>query len=116
MRLALVIAGGILFSLMASAQDTEPSAAPPSPENGPGALPAIQTWTDPRENGFSVRAPVGWPIAGGTQWTGAMDAHSVVRERSLDGQLTAFMDDPGLLPRQVPNPLYARLGWIEGRV
>jgi hypothetical protein len=73
-------------------------------------------WTDPTEQAFSVEVPKGWQVSGGVHWNGPTDAKGFLRAKSPDDKVQVFIDDPEILPRQVPHPAYAQLGYVEGRV
>ncbi len=74
------------------------------------------TWTDPTEQSFTVEVPKGWQVSGGVHWNGPTDARGFLRAKSPDGKVQVFIDDPDILPRQVPHPVYTQMGWVEGRV
>ena len=76
---------------------------------------AFTKWTEPKEHSFSVDVPQGWRITGGLHWNGPLDPRGYVRAQSPDGKLQVFIDDPDVLPRQVPHPTTDRLGYVEGR-
>jgi len=73
-------------------------------------------WTEPKEQSFSVEVPKGWQVSGGVHWNGPTDVRSFLRAKSPDEKVQVFIDDPEILPRQVPHPAYAQMGWVEGRV
>lgn len=105
-RILCILAVG----LTAPAASAAPALAPPP------KLPQLVAWTDPLERAFTVRVPAGWTIAGGTRRNSPIDARNFVVARSADGRVTAYVDAPGILPRQEPHPAYFSLGWYEGRV
>jgi hypothetical protein len=88
------------------------SAAPGQAPNG--TAPALVEWTDPTEHAFTVKVPQGWKINGGTKWQGPITPRGYVIAESPDGKIRAFLDDPDVIGRQVPHPMYAPLGWREG--
>ena len=73
-------------------------------------------WVDPTEHAFRVEVPKDWQVSGGLHWNGQVDARCFVRARSSDGKIQIFLDDPDILPRTILNPVYTRMGWVEGRV
>ncbi len=73
-------------------------------------------WTDPTEQSFTVEVPAGWKVSGGVHWNGPTDVRSFLRAKSPDEKVQVFIDDPEILPRQVPHPAYAQMGLVEGRV
>ncbi len=83
---------------------------------GTPQLPKLIRWTDPTERAFTVNVPAGWRISGGTHRNSPIDARNYVVAESPDGTVKAWVNDPGVLPRQEPHPMYLRLGWVEGRV
>jgi len=80
-----------------------------------GAMTFVK-WTEPKEQSFSVEVPKGWQVDGGLHWNGPTDARGFLRAKSPDEKVQVFIDDPEILPRQVPHPAYAQIGWVEGRV
>jgi hypothetical protein len=78
-------------------------------------MPEMVAWQDPIERAFTVNVPRGWKIGGGTHRNSKMDARNYVSAESPDGKIRVWMDDPDVLPRQAPHPMYYRLGWTEGR-
>ena len=79
-------------------------------------LPAMVRWTDPSEGAFTVEAPKGWRITGGTRRIAYTDVRLYVRAESPDGKVRVWINAPNILPRQEPNPHYYNLGWYEGMV
>lgn len=73
-------------------------------------------WTEPKEQSFSVEVPKGWQVSGGVHWNGPTDARGFLRAKNLEEKVQVFIDDPEILPRQVPHPAYTQMGWVEGRV
>jgi len=74
------------------------------------------TWHDPRENAFRVGVPSGWRVGGGTARGASIDVRFVVRAESPDETIRVFIDDPDLLPRQVPDQMMLRAGLREGQI
>ncbi len=106
-----------LAALAALATATALLAAAPAPRLAPPPkLPQLVAWNDPLEHAFTVRVPAGWRIEGGTRRNSPIDARNYVVAHSPDGSITAYVDAPGILPRQEPHPAYYALGWYEGRV
>jgi hypothetical protein len=68
------------------------------------------------EGAFRVNVPEGWQVSGGTHRNSPIDARNYVAVKSPDKKVVAWIDDPNILPRQVPHPAYYRLGYFEGRV
>jgi hypothetical protein len=112
MKVTLCAAIIVLASGWAWGQPQNNSSAP---LQAPPRLPAMSRWSDPTERAFSVNVPAGWRIAGGTHRIAPIDARSYVTAESPDGKIRVFVNDPDVLPRQEPHPLYVRQGYIEGR-
>jgi hypothetical protein len=97
--------------------------APIAPANGPtpsvlatiSKMPEMVVWQDPAERAFTVNVPKGWKLSGGTHRNSKMDARNYVDAQSPDGKIRVWMNDPDVLPRQEPHPMYYKLGWYEGR-
>ena len=87
----------------------------PKTARAQGDTPFVK-WVEPTERSFSVAVPKDWQVSGGLHWNGPIDARGFVRVQSPDGKVQIFIDDPDILPRQVPHLAYAQLGWVEGRV
>ncbi len=98
-----------LMCVSAKAQKQNDLAPPPK-------LPQMVRWSDPTERAFTVNVPSGWRITGGTHRIAPIDARNYVGAESPGGKIKVWLDDPNILPRQVPHPAYYRLGWYEGRV
>jgi hypothetical protein len=77
-------------------------------------IPAFVQWVDPVESAFRLDVPQSWTIIGGLRWQGPITARGFVTAQSPDGRIRVFLDDPDLVGRQVPHPLYAQMGWREG--
>src|SRR5947209_2255359 len=78
-------------------------------------IPKFEAWTDPTERAFTVNVPQGWTVSGGTHRNSPIDARNFVAVQSPEKNVIAWVDDPGILPRQAPHPAYYRLGWVEGK-
>ncbi len=85
--------------------------APPPAEDLP-----LAAWRDPGEGAFTVRVPRGWQVTGGVHRSSPIDVRLIVRAQSPDGHIQVFVDDPDILPRQVPNPMLQQLGQREGQI
>src|SRR5438093_12032445 len=79
-----------------------------------GTVPALVEWTDPTEHAFTVKVPQAWKINGGTKWQGPITPRGYVIAESPNGKIRVFLDDPDIIARQVPHPMYTQLGWREG--
>jgi hypothetical protein len=87
-----------------------------APRPAAAALPRFVMWTDPTERAFTVQVPSGWQVRGGTHRNSPIDARNFVAVQEPGKKIVAWVDDPNILPRQVPHPAYYRLGYYEGRV
>ena len=85
-----------------------------APAQAPNAVPTLIEWTDPTEHAFTVKVPQAWKINGGTKWQGPITPRGYVKAESPDGKIRVFLDDPDIIARQVPHPMYTQLGWREG--
>jgi hypothetical protein len=98
---------------MALAGPSFPDRTVAAPTEKTGIPPFVQ-WIDPTEKAFTVDVPQGWAIIGGTRWQGPTAARGFVTAESPGGRIHVFLDDPDIVGRQVPHPMYAQLGWREG--
>jgi len=106
----------ILFAL--TAQLFAASELQTAPQNSaPNTLPVIlfDSWRDPMESAFTVSVPRGWQINGGASRRAAVDVRNVVRAVSPGGRVQIFVDDPDIVPRQVPDAMMMRAGYREGQ-
>ncbi len=106
-----------------------PPSAPPQAASNP-TLPAasraaatppaqdlpLAAWRDPGEGAFTLSVPRGWQVTGGVHRSSPIDVRLIVREQSPDGHIQVFLDDPEILPRQVPNPMLHQYGGREGQI
>jgi hypothetical protein len=72
-------------------------------------------WADPNEGAFTVNVPRDWRVSGGASRRAAVDIRQVVRATSPDGNIEVFLDDPNIVPRQVPDAMMAQMGMREGQ-
>jgi hypothetical protein len=72
-------------------------------------------FADPNEGAFTVNVPRDWKISGGASRRAAVDIRQVVRATSPDGNIEIFLDDPNIVPRQVPNAFMGQMGMREGQ-
>jgi hypothetical protein len=86
----------------------------------PPAAPADTQWTTYADPGaphaFTIEAPVGWQVAGGTQVISPVDTREGVVMRSPDGAIQLFLGDPALPVFAVPTPMLASQGLRAGSV
>ena len=83
----------------------------------PGMGPAGQQWmtyTDPGAHAFTVEAPKGWQVAGGTQKITDRESREGVVMRSPDGAIQLFFGDPTLPMFAVPSESLASRGARTG--
>jgi hypothetical protein len=78
-------------------------------------MPEMVAWQDPAEHAFTANVPQGWRVSGGTHRNSKTDARSYLYAQSPDHKILVWINDPGVLPRQEPHPMYYRLGWYEGK-
>ncbi len=71
-------------------------------------------WQDPRENAFTIAAPRGWRVEGGTVRYAGNDVVIGVTLTSADGQINLFLGDPSIPRYQMPNETFRSLGLVEG--
>jgi hypothetical protein len=119
--LAAIVLG--FLTMGGAAQNSAANTAPQTPATTPAEpVPAGQAttrfvrWIEPKEHSFSVEVPQGWQVIGSVNWTGPTDAQQFLRLQSPDSKVVVFLGDPELLPRTVPNQMYALTGAVEGRV
>jgi hypothetical protein len=75
----------------------------------------FQSWKDPEEGAFRLNVPKGWEISGGASRRSAADIRHVVRANGPGGKIKIFIDDPNIVPRQVPDAMMQRMGMREGQ-
>jgi hypothetical protein len=88
-------------------------------QNPPADLPRLSylQWREPQEGAFTVDVPGGWHAEGGVTWNTIYSNRPWIRVRNPENTALVFIGDPHLLPRIVPNALYARYkGWQQGMV
>jgi len=103
-----IFTGGVLAAILALGSASTGGTAPNQIN--------FAQWVEPTEHAFTVEVPKDWQVNGGLHWNSPIDPRGFVRVRSSDGKVQIFIDDPDILPRMVPNPVYTRMGWVEGRV
>jgi len=89
--------------------------APATTRPANSGAPEMVLWQDPAEHAFTLQVPRGWNVRGGTVRHSRMDARNYVIAKSPDGKIQVWFNDPDVLPRQEPHPMYARIGWYEGK-
>ena len=72
------------------------------------------TYTDPGAHAFTIEAPKGWQVAGGTQKISDKESREGVVMRSPDGAIQLFLGDPALPIFAVPSPALAGRGLRTG--
>jgi hypothetical protein len=87
----------------------------------PGAKPPLTvvmfgSWRDPNEGAFTLNVPRNWQISGGANRRAAVDIRHIVRATEPSGRIHIYIDDPNIIPRQVPEPMSMRMGMGEGRI
>ena len=75
---------------------------------------AFTTWTDPRENAYSVSVPQGWQTVGGSYRLSATDIRSGLVTASPDQQIRVMLGDSNLGTFIQPNLMMAYAGLREG--
>jgi hypothetical protein len=73
-------------------------------------------WRDPREGAFTISVPQSWAVTGGTFRRSAVDITLAMRTHTADDRVQIFVNDPDIVPREVPNQLTAMAGQREGQV
>jgi hypothetical protein len=115
-RLALSITLGAVPTEQAPTAANPPAAPSPSAPPPPLSGSPFTTWREPREGAFTLSVPRSWLISGGVHRNGPVDVRLLVRAPSPDGHITVLLDDPDILPRQVPNALMQQAGIREGQI
>jgi hypothetical protein len=96
------------------------SGSAPSPQSAAEGrvLPVVTfvEWRDPREGAFTMSVPHSWSVTGGTFRRSAVDITHAVRAHTADDRVQIFVNDPDIVPREVPNRLTAMAGQREGQV
>ena len=91
-----------------------PAAAPGAPTAKPIGATKFVTWTDPRENAFTISIPEGWKAVGGAYRLSATDVRIGVVLGSPDGQMRVLLGDSNLGTFIEPNQMMAYAGLREG--
>src|SRR5579862_4799013 len=81
--------------------------APATANAKPAGPIAFTTWTDPRENAYTVSVPQGWQAVGGAYRLSATDVRSGVALASPDGQMRVRIGDSNVGTFIVPNQMMA---------
>jgi hypothetical protein len=83
----------------------------------PEVLPVVvfTQWRDPNEGAFTLNVPQNWRMSGGAARRAAVDIRNVVRATSPEGRIQILMDDPAIVPRQVPDAMMTQMGLREGQ-
>jgi hypothetical protein len=72
------------------------------------------TWTDPRENAYSMAVPQGWQVLGGSYRLSATDIRNGVVIISPDSRVRVIVGDSTLGGFTLPNQMLAMAGLREG--
>jgi hypothetical protein len=88
--------------------------AAPAAAGKPAGPITFTTWSDPRENAFSLSVPQGWNAVGGAYRLSATDIRSGVALASPDGQIRVRLGDSNLGTFIEPNQMMAYAGLREG--
>jgi len=91
-----------------------PAAAPGAATAKPIGATTLVTWTDPRENAFTISIPEGWKAVGGAYRLSATDVRIGVVLGSPDGQMRVLLGDSNLGTFIEPNQMMAYAGLREG--
>lgn len=99
------------------------SKAGASVSGAPGALgqparAAVQwvRYNDPSENAFSLEAPAGWTVTGGSRRMSAVEVRTGVTIKSPDGRIEIFYGDNDVPIFTTPNAMLEMGGFHEGSV
>ena len=100
-------------------------AAPPAGPGAPGnrtTAPASDlsdtvkyvSWTDPKEQAFSLEVPKGWTYTGGTLRASLFDTRFTILARSPHDEMSVLIGDAGVPPFTLPSPALQASGHAEG--
>ena len=87
------------------------------PIGPPAASAATQRWvrfTDPVEHAFSLEAPAGWVVEGGSRRVSANDVRTGVVARPPDGSMELFFGDSDTPAFTLPNAALSAAGFRDG--
>jgi hypothetical protein len=73
------------------------------------------TLREPQENAFSFSAPQDWQTSASVSRRSAVDLTFVVRTAPRSGRIQIFLNDPDIVPHEVPNQLTMMAGVREGQ-
>ncbi len=102
-----------LVRVLESFRYTQP-AARARPAAGGGPKLDYVRWEDPRERAFSIEAPRGWNVQGGTFRFASVDTRAAVEMASPDGQVRITSGDAEIPTYTLPTPMLAMAGFREG--
>ena len=109
-----------LGSLLPATASPQAGSMPRGPQSTSEArvLPVVTfvQWRDPREGAFTISVPQSWAVTGGTFRRSAVDITHALRTHTADDRVQIFVNDPDIVPREVPNQLTAMAGQREGQV
>jgi hypothetical protein len=92
----------------------QPSAGAAQGAGKPAGTITFTTWSDPRENAFTLSVPQGWRTVGGAYRLSATDIRSGVTMASPDGQIRVRVGDSNLGTFIAPTPMMLSVGMREG--
>ena len=103
-------------AILKSFRVTQAAATAPAPAAAgqPAGPITFTTWTEPRENTYSLSVPQGWQTVGGMYRLSATDIRSGVTMASPDGQIRVRVGDSNLGTFIEPNQMMAYAGLREG--
>jgi hypothetical protein len=89
----------------------------PPAKSKPLKIPGLKytTWSDPKENAFSVDIPSGWEVSGGLFRFASVDTRPSLLVLSPDKEIYISGGDSGVPPFVVPSRLLEMTGFREGR-
>jgi hypothetical protein len=74
-------------------------------------------WLDAANGSFTASIPQDWIVSGGRSTTSTADVAQALRVSVADDRIDVFVNDPDIIPRQVPDVMTTTLGQFrEGQV
>lgn len=100
-----------MVSILKTFRFVQPSKS--KPLKSPGIK--YTTWSDPKENAFSVDVPSGWEVSGGLFRFASVDTRPSLLVLSPDKEIHISGGDSAVPPFVVPSRLLEMTGFSEGR-